>query len=142
MYAYELKKNDDEKKTSQLKTWESVPAQRALQRKENNTGLPNYVKAGVEHLSGVSLDNVKVHYNSPKPAQLNAHAYAQGNEIHMAPGQSQHIAHEAWHVTQQAQGRVAPTTQFAGQAINDSQFLEREADVMGAMAMSVGRGLV
>ncbi|MEY8239827.1 MAG: DUF4157 domain-containing protein [Cycloclasticus sp.] len=118
-------------------TQSNVPVQ-----KKNNTGLPNNVKAGIEHMSGMNMDHVKVHYNSPKPAQLNAHAYAQGSDIHMAPGQSQHVAHEAWHVVQQAQGRVAPTTQFAGQAINDNQALETEADVMGAKAESIGSGLV
>ena len=115
--------------------------QAPVQRK-NNTGLPDNVKAGIEHMSGMNMDHVKVHYNSPKPAQLNAHAYAQGSDIHMAPGQSHHVAHEAWHVVQQAQGRVAPTTQFAGQAINDNQALETEADVMGAKAASIGRSLV
>ncbi|CAM3874951.1 hypothetical protein VA7868_02349 [Vibrio aerogenes CECT 7868] len=120
---------------------EQEPAPMPVQRK-NNTGLPDHIKAGVEHLSGMSMDHVRVSYNSPRPAQLNAHAYAQGNRILMAPGQAHHVAHEAWHVVQQAQGRVAPTTQFAGQAINDSPALEREADVMGAKAASVGRGLV
>ena len=115
--------------------------QTTVQRK-NDTGIPDHVKAGVEHMSGMNLDHVKVHYDSPKPAQLNAHAYAQGSDIHMAPGQSQHVAHETWHAVQQAQGRVAPTTQFAGQAINDNQALEREADVMGAQASNIGRGLV
>ncbi|WP_298774507.1 DUF4157 domain-containing protein [uncultured Shewanella sp.] len=120
-----------------------VPGQSGYQAPTvNRTGLPDHVKAGVEHLSGVSLDHVKVNYNSAKPAQLNAHAYAQGSEIHMAPGQNKHVAHEAWHLTQQAQGRVAPTTQFAGHAINDSQALEHEADVMGAKAESIGRSLV
>ena len=76
---------------------------------ENNKGLPEQLKSGIESLSGMSLDNVKVHYNSSKPAQLNAHAYTQGTEIHLAPGQERHLAHEAWHVVQQAQGRVSPT---------------------------------
>ncbi|MGQ3215170.1 eCIS core domain-containing protein [Shinella sp.] len=75
----------------------------------NNTGLPDNLKSGVESLSGMSLDNVRVHYNSSKPAQLNAHAYAQGSEIHLAPGQERHVPHEAWHVVQQRQGRVKPT---------------------------------
>ena len=48
--------------------------------KPNNTGLPNQLKAGIESLSGMSMDHVKVHYNSDKPAQLNAHAYAQGRQ--------------------------------------------------------------
>src|SRR4051812_16037693 len=49
-----------------------------LQLKENGTGLPDNLKAGVEALSGYSMDDVRVHYNSDKPAQLNALAYAQG----------------------------------------------------------------
>ncbi len=103
----------------------------------NNTGLPTQLKTGIESLSGMSMDHVKVHYNSDKPAQLNAHAYAQGSEIHVAPGQEQHLPHEAWHVVQQAQGRVQPTMQMkAGVPVNDDEGLEREADVMGAKALS------
>lgn len=102
----------------------------------NTTGLPDGLKSGVEAMSGMSLDGVQVHYNSSKPAQLNAHAYAQGTDIHIAPGQEQHLPHEAWHVVQQAQGRVKPTMQMkAGVPVNDDPGLEREADVMGARAM-------
>ena len=104
--------------------------------KPNNTGLPDHLKAGVESLSGLSLDNVKVHYNSSEPAQLNAHAYAQGTDIHLGPGQEQHLPHETWHVVQQAQGRVKPTVQMKdGVGVNDDVGLEREADLMGAKAM-------
>ncbi len=113
----------------------SVTAQ--LEEKPNNTGLPNQLKAGIESLSGMSMDGVKVHYNSDKPAQLNAHAYAQGTDIHVAPGQEQHLPHEAWHVVQQAQGRVKPTTQMKGTSVNDDVGLETEADVMGAKAKSL-----
>src|SRR5450830_2082456 len=112
------------------------PAQRV--EKPNNTGLPQQLKAGVESLSGMSLDHVRVNYNSSQPAQLNAHAYAQGSEIHVAPGQEQHLPHEAWHVVQQAQGRVSPTLQRKGQMINDDAALETEADVMGAKAAGHG----
>ena len=100
----------------------------------NNTGLPDRLKAGVESLSGLSMDGVKVHYNSPQPAQLNAYAYAQGSDIHLAPGQEQHLPHEAWHVVQQLQGRVQPTLQAKGVSINDNDGLEREADLMGSKA--------
>lgn len=107
-----------------------------VQQKKNNTGLPDNLKAGVENLSGYSMDDVKVHYNSDKPAQLEAHAYAQGTDIHLAPGQEKHLAHEAWHVVQQKQGRVKPTRQLKGKVnINDNEGLEREADVMGAKAL-------
>lgn len=102
----------------------------------NSTGLPTQLKAGVENLSGYSLDDVKVHYNSPKPAQLKALAYTKGTDIHVAPGQEQHLPHEAWHVVQQKQGRVKGTKQAKGnELINDDPGLEREADMMGAKAM-------
>ncbi|MFZ6723741.1 DUF4157 domain-containing protein [Undibacterium sp. Ji49W] len=102
-------------------------------------GLPVQLKAGIEALSGMRMDHVRVHYNSPKPAQLKAHAFAQGNAIHLAPGQEQHLPHEAWHVVQQAQGRVRPTlTIKQGVAVNDDAGLEQEADIMGARALSQG----
>ncbi len=103
---------------------------------ENKTGLPDNLKSGIEAMSGVSMNGVKVHYNSDKPAQLNAHAYAQGQNIHVASGQEKHLPHEAWHVVQQAQGRVKPTTQMKGGVkVNDDPSLETEADVQGAKAM-------
>ena len=105
-------------------------------RSENKTGLPDNLKSGIENLSGHSLNDVKVHYNSDKPAQLNAHAYAQGTDIHLAAGQEKHLPHEAWHVVQQKQGRVKPTMQMKGNVnVNDDAGLEKEADVMGAKAL-------
>lgn len=107
-----------------------------VQKKENNTGLPDNLKSGIENLSGYSMDDVKVHYNSDKPAQLNAHAYAQGTDIHLGSGQEKHLPHEAWHVVQQKQGRVKPTMQMKGKVnVNDDKGLEREADVMGERAL-------
>lgn len=82
--------------------------------RSNKTGLPDNLKAGVENLSGMPMDHVRVHYNSSKPAQLNALACTQGGDIHVAPGQEKHLPHEAWHVVQQAQGRVEPTMLMAG----------------------------
>lgn len=106
-----------------------------LQRQPNNTGLPDNLKNGIENLSGYSMDDVKVHYNSLQPATLQAHAYAQGTDIHIAPGQEKHLAHEAWHVVQQKQGRVKPTMQMKGNVnVNDDVGLEKEADVMGLNA--------
>jgi hypothetical protein len=77
------------------------------QKAPNNAGLPDNLKAGIENLSGMSMDGVKVHYNSGKPAQLNALAYAQGQDIHVGPGQEKHLPHEAWHVVQQSGWRGA-----------------------------------
>ena len=107
-----------------------------LKEKANNTGLPDQLKAGVEQLSGHSLDDVKVHYNSSKPAQLKAHAYAEGNQIHLSQGQEKHLGHEAWHVVQQKENRVSPTKQINGVGVNDNPSLEKEADTMGAKAAS------
>ncbi|HBA31481.1 MAG TPA: hypothetical protein DCZ45_12995, partial [Parabacteroides goldsteinii] len=92
---------------------------------------------GVEELSGLAMDDVKVHYNSDKPATVQALAYTQGTDIHVAPGQEQHLPHEAWHVAQQMAGRVEPTTEVGGMPVNDNVALEHEADVMGAKANSL-----
>lgn len=83
------------------------------------------------------MSDVRVHRNSGKAAELDALAYAQGNEIHLGPGQEQHLPHEAWHVVQQKQGRVKPTMQMADVQINNDSALETEADVMGASALQL-----
>ncbi|MEH8015662.1 DUF4157 domain-containing protein [Rheinheimera muenzenbergensis] len=115
----------------------SVQQQPFIQKKNNNTGLPDTLKTGIENLSGYSMDDVKVHYHSDKPAQLQAHAFAQGTDIHIASGQEKHLPHETWHVVQQKQGRVKPTSQLKQKVnINDDISLENEADIMGAMAVS------
>ena len=131
---------DDEEKTAQATfSGQAPPVQREEQpAKPNNTGLPDKLKNGIESLSGMSMDNVKVHYNSAKPAQLNALAYAQGADIHVGSGQEKHLPHEAWHVVQQAQGRVRPTMQMKGGVpVNDDKGLEREADVMGERVLQM-----
>lgn len=115
------KKHPDQTRLAQLKG-------------ENRTGLPDHLKAGIEALSGYSLDDVRVHYDSDRPTAVQALAYTQGTDIHVAPGQERHLPHEAWHVTQQLAGRVQPTNEIGGVPVNDSTELEREADAMGAKA--------
>ena len=102
---------------------------------DNKTGLPNQLKSGIENMSGIDMSDTKVHYNSSKPGEVGAHAYAQGTDIHVASGQEKHLGHEAWHVVQQKQGKVKPTTKINGQAVNDDPSLEKEADVMGEKAL-------
>ena len=112
-----------------------------LQAKEeappNKTGMPDLLKSGIENISGMDLSGVRVHYNSAKPAQLNALAYTQGQDIEVGPGQEHHLLHEGWHVVQQMQGRVKPTMQAIGVSINDDADLEHEADVMSAKALQI-----
>ncbi len=110
--------------------------QRAEAPRPNNTGMPDNLKAGIESLSGFSMDDVRVHYNSSKPATVQALAYTQGTDIHVAPGQEKHLPHEAWHVAQQMAGRVSPTTNINGMPVNDNAALEHEADVMGEKAVT------
>lgn len=133
---------EDEPLQEKLASQASAQRQKESVFKSNNTGLPDKLKSGIESLSGMSMDHVKVHYNSSQPAQLNALAYAQGSEIHVAPGQEQHLPHEAWHVVQQAQGRVKPTMQMKdGVPVNDDAGLEHEADVMGTKAVQMKGGM-
>lgn len=123
------------KRDSQIPSTQSP----VVQREENKTGLPDGLKLGMESISGLSLNDVKVHRNSDKPAQLQAHAYAQGTDIHLGPGQEKHLPHELGHVIQQKEGRVKPTVQLKDKvSINDDSGLEKEADILGAKAQSVG----
>jgi hypothetical protein len=130
---------EDEENVMQSK---AATAQRAAEPAPdvpNHTGMPNHLKAAVESMSGMDLSDVRVHANSARPASLGALAYAQGNDIHLASGQEHHLPHEAWHVVQQRQGRVAPTMQMQGVNINDDGGLEAEADRMGTKASQLKR---
>lgn len=134
-----------QRKTAATSTLDDSPRQAAQRRQLTQlkppqaeaparNALPETLQTGLQSLSGMDLSHVQVHYNSSKPAQLQALAYAQGNDIHLAPGQERHLPHEAWHLVQQRQGRVKATGESGGVAINDNPGLEREADQMGARA--------
>jgi hypothetical protein len=111
----------------------------AAVRSKGEQGLPDRLKAGIERLSGMAMGDVRVHYNSRAPERVEALAHTQGRDIHLGAGQERHLAHEAWHVVQQKQGRVKATTQLKGVGVNDDSALEREADVMGARAARMSR---
>ena len=87
---------------------------RRIQQQGNRTGIPPHIQKRCEAMSGVSFDDVRIHYGSGKPAELGALAYTQGS-----------------HVLQQKQGRVKPKMFFRGMAVNDDRSLEREADRIG-----------
>ena len=91
-------------------------------------GLPEALKAGVEQLSGVSLNGAKVHFNSPWPRRLAAHE----------PADEPHPPHDAWHVVQQHPGRAEPTPRTHGATADDDLGLEREADILGDKAVRDG----
>ncbi|MCG8699187.1 MAG: DUF4157 domain-containing protein [Bacteroidales bacterium] len=124
---------------------EELPAQgkmETLQKKDNNTGMPDEVKQKMEASFNTDFSDVKVHANSSKAPEVGALAYTQGSDVHFAPGQfqpdsgsgQQLLGHELAHVVQQREGRVQPTTEVAGMPVNDDASLENEADALGAKA--------
>ena len=94
----------------------------------NLTGIPTQMKLDFERRSGLSFDDVRVHYNSDKPRKIGALAYTQIPQVHIGPGQERHLRHELGHVVQQKQGIVRPTTWINGVPVNDSPELESAAD--------------
>ena len=103
--------------------------------KEVGSGLPVCLREGMETVSGENLQQVRVHYNSVLPQTVNAHAYAQGQNIYLAKGQEHHLPHELGHVVQQMQGMVEPTMEVNGVAVNDDQRLEEHATILGDSAV-------
>ncbi|MFD2331968.1 DUF4157 domain-containing protein [Cohnella sp. GCM10020058] len=112
-------------------------------KQERPGALPLDVQAKMEKVMGADFSNVNVHANSSQASSVGALAYAQGNDIHFAPGQynpdsqsgQKIIGHELAHVVQQRQGRVLPTAQLkSGMRLNDDPALEKEADVLGEKA--------
>jgi hypothetical protein len=109
--------------------------------------LPDRVQSGMEAASGIDLSDVRVHPGSDRAQELNALAFTEGSDIHVAPGQwspgsvpgERLLAHELAHVVQQRSGLVAPTTSVAGSAVNDSPMLEAHADRLGYRALSSGQ---
>lgn len=97
-------------------------------QKPNLTGIPTQMKLDFERRSGLSFDDVRVHYNSDKPARLGALAYTQGNQIHVGPGQERHLPHELGHIIQQKAGPIPVTRKVRGMPINDDPTLETQAD--------------
>lgn len=132
MFEYEDKNKKGKKNISQRKQHTGL----------NNTGIPSSVKEKCENISGMSFDDVRVHYNSDKPAQLQALAYTQGSNVYVGPGQERHLGHELAHVIQQKQGRVNVTDHFGGQPLNTDERLEREADDIGNRIMQMKTDII
>lgn len=105
----------------------------------SGAALPEPVLQKMESAFDTSFGDVRVHQGG-NAAQLGALAYAQGNDLHFAPGQydpgseagQRLIGHELTHVVQQRQGRVTP--QGKDSPINSDPSLEDEADALGDRA--------
>lgn len=119
----------------------SIAPRTAVRRAEKiethaSAPLPKPLRRNVEALGGFSFAAVRVHHDSPEPAMLRALAFTRGSDIHLGPGQEQHLPHEAWHVVQQKQGRVQPTALLGGVPINSESSLESEADQMASRVVA------
>lgn len=104
--------------------------------------LPRPLRAGLERALSADFSDVRVRTESARAREWNALAFAQGSEIHVAPGQwapqtakgRELLGHELGHVLQQRAGRVGTTGYLAGERLNHDPALEREADAYGARA--------
>jgi hypothetical protein len=103
--------------------------------------MPAPLQKKMESSFGADFSSVRVHEGG-QAGQLGAHAYAQGDDVHFAPGQYQPdtqsgqalIGHELAHVVQQRGGRVAAPMQAKGAPVVADKGLEDEADRAGAAA--------
>lgn len=123
----------------QFASHQDSPRMQAQRSQMSALGLPGGLRQAIETETGMDMSDVRVHRNSHRPARVNAHAYTQGNDIHIESGGERHLPHEAWHVVQQRRGLVAPTRVAHGVAINDNAALEGEADAMGAKLASASK---
>lgn len=95
----------------------------------NQTDIPISIKSELEKSSGISLDNVKVNYNSSLPQSVGALAITKGTNIDIAPNQEKHLKHELGHaIDYLSGGNQSPTLQYASVKIDDSQASEKRAD--------------
>ena len=124
---------DKVKKSKEENTNSAALRQNRSAGHENNTGIPTQLKERLEKSTGLSFNDVRVHYNSPLPARLDALAYTQGNRVEIAPGQERHLPHELGHVVQQKLGAVRMNARHStGIAMNTEERLERQADEIGS----------
>ncbi|TRX47254.1 DUF4157 domain-containing protein [Fulvivirga sp. M361] len=112
-----------------------------IKSSECSEALPESLRKALEYLSDLDLSEVRVYYNSLKPADVNAWAYACDGIIYLSAGKEHLLPHESWHIVQQWQGRVTPTNTVNGVYINDEQELEKEADIMGDLALKMASAL-
>jgi hypothetical protein len=107
------------------------------------TRIPGLVRAKMESALGADFSDVRVQTGSARALEMNARAFTQGSEIHVAPGQwapetpkgQELLGHELGHVLQQRAGRVTVTSRLAGTDLNNDPALEREADALGTRAV-------
>jgi hypothetical protein len=151
---------DEDQEEEQLLQAREVPGRtlevpRSVESYLNSSGgdgqpLSESNRALMEPRFGSDFSGVRVHNDEQAVGavrELNAQAFTRGEHIYFGAGYYQPdmplgqrlLTHELTHVVQQRQGRVKPTVQAQGVAINDDAELELEADAMGAKALQMKR---
>lgn len=138
---FQMKKGDEEEEEIQMKK-DGVSNKSSNSGSSTKTRLPEKVQMKMESAFSADFNDVNIHTHSEKAKGLGAKAFAQGNDVHFAPGKynpesqsgQELLGHELTHVVQQRQGRVSPSTQMKGENINDQSTLENEADLQGIKA--------
>lgn len=125
--------SSDDNSSQQEQATDSYPLPH---KKKNTTGIPDNIKHGIENLSGILLDDVKVYYNSDKPKLLGVPAYTEGTNIYIGPGNEEYLPHEVWHVIQQKQRAIKANEMLKGKKINRTKKLEDDAEKMGKKGLS------
>jgi hypothetical protein len=133
---------EEEEEMAQTKMAQGAEVSSSAGSAGSSAEMPANVQAKMEDTMGADFSGVNIHKDSDKATNVGALAYAQGNDVHFAPGQfkpestkgQELIGHELAHVVQQREGRVQSTMQKKGMNINNDPSLEREADQLGAKA--------
>jgi hypothetical protein len=107
-----------------------------------NAKLNPDVQAKMENSMQTDFSDVNIVENSSKATQMNAEAFAQGREVHFAPGKfdqssqkgQELIGHEFGHLKQNEKSPVQANTKMNGVPVNNDPALENEADQMGKKA--------
>lgn len=105
---------------------------------ENDSEVPSATSSGENFKK--DLSSVSVYNNSQKALDLGARAFAQGSDIHFAPGELNTeseeglsvLGHEVHHTVQQKSNKVQANTSVNGTPVNDDKGLEKEADQYGS----------
>lgn len=108
-------------------------------------GLPDDVRAKFENSLGTDLSQVRVHTDAPVATGAGAKAIAQGQDIHMAPGQydprsaagERVLAHEVAHTVQQRDATPRPQAK-SDRPVPSTSGAEHDAD-QAADAMMAGK---
>jgi hypothetical protein len=109
---------------------------------KKNDKLPENLQTKMENSFGEDFSDVTIHTDSDKATELGAKAYAQGKDLHFAPGEFQPnskegqelIGHELTHVVQQKEGTVQGGEVHGKDMVNHDVSLEKEADDAGKLA--------